>query len=386
MMSKEVSCPVCGQRVDPQTQHCQECGIDLALALMLVGRHLVDAIPAPAGAPMAPEMLVPRLGDYLLERGFLSEVQLKVALDFQQEQMMKGQPRLIGQALLELGLVNRETLDQVITEQILRLQDALQQANHQLEQRVQERTLDLQNALSKLSQLSRLKSDFISNISHELRTPLTHIKGYLTLLSDGSLGQLTDLQADALSVIYRAEERLEKLINDLIQFSQAASGEFTLKLGPVNLPGIIDQVVRRSLQRAEAKQVVLQVELLEDLQPVYADEEKISWVLLQLLDNAIKFTPSGGTVSLKAEPIQDMVKVGIEDTGIGIPPHRIEEIFEPFHQLDSSSTRQYNGTGLGLALVKNIIEAHGSLIKVRSEIERGSVFEFVLPYANNNQV
>jgi signal transduction histidine kinase len=385
-MSKDVACPVCGQRIDPQTQHCQECGIDLALALMLVGRQLANANTVPVGVPMAPEMLVPRLGDYLLEKGFLTEDQLKYALDLQQDHIKLGQPLLLGQALLELGLVDRETLDQAITEQILQLQDALQHANRRLEQRVQERTIDLQNALSKLAQLSRLKSDFISNISHELRTPLTHMKGYLTLLSDGSLGQLTSTQADALRVINRAEERLEKLINDLIQFSQAAGGKFTLKLGPVNLPGIIDQAVQRSAQRAKAKQITLQVELMEDLRPVYADEEKISWVLLQLLDNAIKFTPSGGRVSVEVQADQDMVKVGIADTGIGIPSQRIEEIFEPFHQLDSSSTRQFNGTGLGLALVKNIVEAHGSLIKVRSIVERGSVFEFVLPYANNDQV
>ena len=385
-MSKDVPCPICGQRVDPTTQHCQECGIDLALALMLVGRHLAGANPELSGAPVAPEMLVPRLGDYLLEKGFLSNDKLNDALDFQQVQVKQGRPLLLGQVLLELGFVDRETLDQAITEQILQLQDALQQANRRLEQRVQERTIDLQNALSKLSQLSRLKSDFISNISHELRTPLTHIKGYLTLLSDGSLGELTNMQADALSVINRAEERLEKLINDLIQFSQAASGEFTLKLAPVNLPGIIDKAVQRSVPRAEAKQIALRVDLARDLHPVYADEEKISWVLLQLLDNAIKFTPSGGTVCVRAEPEQEMVRIGIMDTGIGIPSHRVEEIFEPFHQLDSSSTRQFNGTGLGLALVKQIVEAHGSMIKVKSAIERGSVFEFVLPNANNNQV
>jgi signal transduction histidine kinase len=386
MMSKEVACPVCGQRVDPLTQHCQECGIDLALALTLVGRQLVDAKPAPAGVPVAPEMLVPRLGDYLLEKGLLSEDQLRQALDFQQVLLKQGKPRLLGQTLLELGLVNRETLDQVITEQILQLQEALQQANRQLEQRVQERTLDLQNALTKLSQLSRLKSDFISNISHELRTPLTHMKGYLTLLCDGTLGELTSGQVDALKVIIRAEERLEKLINDLIQFSQAAGGEFTLKLGPVSLPGIIDGAVQRSAPRAKVKQVALRVELVEELPPVYADEEKISWVVLQLLDNAIKFTPSGGKVSVKAVAEEDAVKVYIADTGIGIASQRIGEIFEPFHQLDSSSTRKFNGTGLGLALVKNILEAHGSLIKVHSVVERGSVFEFVLPYANNNQV
>ena len=122
-MSKDVPCPVCGQRVDPTTQHCQECGIDLALALMLVGRHLADATPEISGAPVAPEMLVPRLGDYLLEKGFLSNDKLNDALDFQQVQAKQGRPLLLGQALLELGFVDRETLDQAITEQILQLQD-----------------------------------------------------------------------------------------------------------------------------------------------------------------------------------------------------------------------------------------------------------------------
>lgn len=385
-MTNVVACPVCGQPVDQHTQQCQECGIDLALALMLVDRQLTGAKLAPADMPIAPEMLVPRLGDYLVEKGYLNEDQLSIALDFQQAQVTQGKPCRLGQALLELGYINQEILDQTITEQILRLQEALHQANRRLEQRVKERTLDLQNALNKLSQLSRLKSDFISNISHELRTPLTHMKGYLTLLIEGSFGEITSKQQEALSVINRAEDRLEKLINDLIHFSQAASGEFTLKLGAVNLAGIIDQAVTRSSQRAHAKRINIQVEKVEGLGPVYADEEKISWVILQLIDNAIKFTPTGGMVRVKVQPASDHAAIIIEDSGIGIPEDRIEEIFEPFHQLDGSSTRQFNGTGLGLALVKNIVEAHGSLIKVRSAVENGSIFEFKLPYADNNQV
>lgn len=385
-MSNVVTCPVCGQPVDQHTQQCSECGIDLALAFMLVDRQFSFAKLTPADMPIAPEMLVPRLGDYLVEKGHMNDDQLAFALDFQQAQAALGKPYRLGQALLELGYINQETLDQTITEQILRLQEALRQANRRLEQRVQERTLDLQNALNKLSQLSRLKSDFISNISHELRTPLTHIKGYLTLLSEESLGELTSRQMEALGVINRAEDRLEKLINDLIHFSQAASGEFTLKLSAVNLAGIIDQAVTRSSQRALAKQINLQVDGVENLRPVYADEEKISWVVLQLLDNAIKFTPAGGMVRVKAQAGRDHAKIIIEDSGIGIPVDRIDEIFEPFHQLDGSSTRQFNGTGLGLALVKNIVEAHGSLIKVLSAVEHGSQFEFKLPYADNNQV
>jgi signal transduction histidine kinase len=115
------------------------------------------------------------------------------------------------------------------------------------------------------------------------------------------------------------------------------------------------------------------------LPPAQADQEKILWVLSQLVENAIKFTPTGGQVSVKAASYGDLILFGIDDTGIGIPEDRIGEIFEPFHQLDSSDNRRYGGTGLGLALVQRIVEAHGSIIKVRSEEGKGSSFEFYLP-------
>lgn len=383
-MSLEVTCPVCGQLISTQAQHCQQCGIELAMAVLLVGKQVEGKQPATVKAPVTPEMLVPRLGDYLLEKGILEEDQLRSALDLQTERAFQGRPCLLGQALLELGYVDRETLDEVITEQILQLQAALQTANRQLEQRVEERTRDLQNALSKLSELSRLKSNFISNISHELRTPLTHLKGYLDLFSDGTLGPLTNMQSDALDVLLRSEDRLEKLINDMIHFSQAANGEFTLKMRPVDFLAIIKKVVSQSVKRADKKSISLQLKPSTDLPAVLADEEKISWVILHLIDNAIKFTPSGGSVIVDSATEGDKVRFRIEDTGVGIPKERLEEIFEPFHQLDGSSTRRYEGVGLGLALVRSILESHGSLIKVDSEVGRGTKCEFMLPIFNNH--
>jgi signal transduction histidine kinase len=382
-MSLEVPCPICGQLIDTKTQHCQQCGIELAMAVLLIGKQVAGKQPVTM-APVTPEILVPRLGDYLLEKGILEEGQLRSALEFQTERALQGRPCLLGQALLEMGYVDRETLDQVITAQILQLQAALQNANRQLEQRVEERTRDLQNALGKLSELSQLKSNFISNISHELRTPLTHLRGYLDLFSDGTLGPLTRMQSDALKVLIRAEDRLEKLINDMIHFSEAASGEFTLKIVPVDLPVVIDKAVSRSVNRAEKKRISFKIKKSADLPPVRADEEKISWVILQLIDNAIKFTPSGGSIFIETAHEQDMVKVSVGDTGVGIPKQRLDEIFEPFHQLDGSSTRRYGGAGLGLALVKNIVEAHGSLIKVDSQVGQGTKFEFMLSTLNNH--
>jgi signal transduction histidine kinase len=334
-------------------------------------------------APVAPEILVPRLGDILLEKKMILPADLKRALVYHKELSDQGRPRLLGQVLLELDLVSKENLDQVITEQILQLQAALQQANLILEQRVQERTLDLQKALEKLSELNQLKSNFISNISHELRTPLTHIKGYLDLMADNSLGPLTPAQSSAVDVMIRSELRLEQLIEDLIRFSFANRGELTLNLAPNSAGELIDSCVSRSKKLAESRHVTLETFIQNDLPAVRADGEKIAWVLIQLIDNATKFSPQGGVVRIAAELEGRFILFSVTDTGIGIPKDRVEEIFEPFHQLDGSETRRYGGTGLGLALVRRIIESHGSFIKVKSEEGRGSRFEFALPKVEN---
>jgi signal transduction histidine kinase len=383
----EVSCPRCGQPVDIQARQCSYCGIDLALAAVLAERALTSSIvPISSETPITPEILVPRLGEYLQERGVLSSVDMQRALEYHRAYAARGKPRLFGQVLLELNLVDRETLDQVITEQILKLQEALQQSNRQLEQRVQERTIELQRALSKLSQLNELKSNFISNISHELRTPLTHLKGYLSLLAEGGLGPLTPQQIEAFDVILRAEARLEHLIEDLIQFSLASRSELSLNLDTVKLDELISSVVNRVEKMAEAREINLQAALPDDLPLVRVDGEKINWVLYQLLDNAIKFTPQGGRVVVDATAEERLVTVGVVDTGIGIAPERMEEIFEPFHQLDSSDTRRYGGVGLGLALVRRILEAHGSTIRVYSNPGQGSRFEFPLPVADGKHI
>ncbi|HJW91788.1 MAG TPA: ATP-binding protein [Anaerolineales bacterium] len=378
-MTTEIPCPRCNQPVDPQARHCGHCGVDLALAAVLAEHALALPEPAPAGVPMTPEALVPRLGDYLIEKGLLASVGLKRALNHQRTMAAKGKPMLIGQALLELGLINRAALEEAVTEQILQLQQALRQANRQLEQRVEERTADLQRALNKLTELNQLKSNFISNISHELRTPLTHLKGYLDILTDGSLGRLTDEQKEALAVLKRAEARLERLIDDLIQFSLAARGELSLRLDTCLVKELVTMAVSQSTHKARTNQVDLRVEISPGLPAVRADPEKIVWVLTHLLDNAIKFTPQGGLVVVEARERDSQVILAVNDTGIGIPADSLQEIFEPFHQLDGSVTRRYAGTGLGLSMVHRILEAHGVQPRVESVVGKGSRFEFYLP-------
>jgi signal transduction histidine kinase len=335
---------------------------------------------------LTPEMLVPRLGEYLVHKGLITVGNLQKALEYQQEAMARGEPLLLGQALLDLQLLERDDLDQVVTEQIIQLRSALQAANRTLEHRVEERTAELQKALERVSELSQLKSNFISNISHELRTPLTHIKGYVELLITESLGPLTEEQQHALQVSQQSTIKLETLIEDLIMVSLAARGELTLKQENVDIRRLANLVANSYAQQAEARGVHLDAVIDEDVPPVQGDSQKIAWALNQLVDNGVKFTPSNGyvTVSLKREG-ENLVIVSVTDTGIGIPSNRLDDIFEPFHQLDSSTTRRYGGTGLGLSLVRQIIEAHGSMLDVQSVEGRGSTFKFPLLAAESKQ-
>ena len=270
-------------------------------------------------------------------------------------------------------------LDQAVTEQIIQLRNALQTTNRNLEQRVQERTAELQSALERLSELSELKANFVSNISHELRTPLTHIKGYVELLVTESLGPLTDEQKHALQVSQKSTTRLERLIEDLIMLSITSRGQLTLKQEDVDIRRLANLTIKTVTEQAKERGVTVHAVLDQHLPSIHADSQKLVWVMGQLLDNGIKFTPEGGRVVLRvAHESEKLLTISVTDTGIGIPAHRIDELFESFHQLDGASTRKYGGTGMGLSLVRQIVEAHGSMLEVQSLEGRGSTFKFPL--------
>ncbi|HEX6268838.1 MAG TPA: ATP-binding protein [Anaerolineales bacterium] len=335
---------------------------------------------------LTPEMLVPRMGEYLIQKGLITVENLQRALDYQQEQISKGNLLVLGHALMELDLIDRADLDQAVTEQIIHLRSALQAANRTLEGRVAERTAELQKALERVSELSQLKANFVANISHELRTPLTHIKGYLELLVSESLGEITEDQRHALQVSQQSTNRLETLIEDLIMVSLAARGELSIKQESVDIRRLSNLAIKSSTNKAQERGVQLHAAIDDDASFVQADAQKIAWVLGQLIDNGIKFTTSGGSVlvSIKREG-ENLVVVSVTDTGIGIPSHRLNDIFEPFHQLDGSTTRHYGGTGLGLSLVRQIIEAHGSMLDVQSTEGHGSTFKFPLLVSGDAQ-
>lgn len=331
--------------------------------------------------PLSPEVLVPRLGDSLVEKGLLTPQGLKQALAYQQEKRTEGERVLLGQALVDLGLIDRPKLDAAVTEQIAQLQEALRQSNLHLEQRVQERTAELQDALNKLTELNRMKNDFISNVSHELRTPLAHMVGYIDLLSAEALGPVTGDQRSALAVLEKSYKRLAGLIDNLLFLSFDTAETLHLEPSEVRLAELIAQVVEQYQARAANEQIALTHEVPAELPAVMADVNRLEWAVAQLVDNALKFNSREGRVHLTARLDGRRIEVSVADTGVGIPADRLLEIFEPFHQLDSSSTRRHAGTGIGLTLAKRIIEGHGSKLEVESLPGKGSRFSFTLPIA-----
>jgi signal transduction histidine kinase len=374
-------CPQCQQPLPGDARVCPGCGIDLALLSLLGEKAYLEGMPTFAPMDTTPQWLVPRIGEFLTREKLISEDQLAAALNRQKELSEQGQQVLLGQTLLQMEVIDRETLDRAVTQQIVELHAALQESNRTLQIRVKERTRELRNALERLTELNQIKANLISNISHELRTPLAHIKGYVELFIAGDLGNMTEEQKDAMAVVHRATNRLGTLIEDLIEFSTASREGLTLQLEHTELAGLVKDVLARSQAKAQKTGVKLGWKADPDLPTLKIDRERLSWALFQLVDNAIKFTPSEGNVQLSAENLEWGVQIRVQDTGIGIAPEKMKEIFEPFHQLDGSPTRRYGGTGLGLSLAKMIVEAHGAELNVESEEGKGTAFHFILPKA-----
>ena len=381
--STPLECPQCGASVPPGQSYCPECNVDLILYTDLLFRQrLEEALTPPPAAPSSMEELIPRLGESLVAQKIITAQQLQQALDVQAADKSGGKsPRRVGQILIAMGVLKPEELDRAIAAMVVQLQTALQTSNRRLEDRVRERTVELSHALERLSELNQLKADFVANISHELRTPMTHIVGYIDLLADDTFGPVSPQQREALETLHRAAERLNGLIDDLIQFSDTSRGGITLTLQSVSLRDVIQEMLSRMMSKAQRGNVRIEIQLPSDLPPVHADGRKITWVISQLVDNGIKFTSSGGKVTLRAGGVSDRVWVTVEDTGVGIPASRMNELFEPFHQLDGSITRRQGGTGMGLYLCKQIVEAHGSKITLQSKEGSGSTFLFDLPIA-----
>ncbi|MDM8516853.1 ATP-binding protein, partial [Desulfobacterales bacterium HSG16] len=233
-------------------------------------------------------------------------------------------------------------------------------------------------AAERLRQLDKVKDEFLANTSHELRTPLNGIVGIADSLMDGYLGQLTEEQRYNLSLIATSGRRLNNLINDILDFSKLKHHELLLRTKPLDMRSVTDVVLALSRTSAGNKEIELVNEIEPDIPATQADEDRVQQILYNLVGNAVKFTDTG-IVSVSAQVQGEYLAVTVSDTGIGIPEEKLDRIFESFEQADGSTSREYGGTGLGLAVTKNLVKLHGGQIRVESVPKKGSHFTFTLP-------
>lgn len=279
-------------------------------------------------------------------------------------------PRRLPMQVLEFITGKRELLPAAQETQVLR--EYSQRLVQRLEQQIQEVLV----ANRELQQLDQLKSQFIATVSHELRTPLTAIVGYLELFERGTLGPLQPDQEEAISVVARNSRQLADQLNSLIYLQQVRGSQ--IKRAPFLIHEVLQRVVGDLQHRAEEAQVALRTQF----QPTAlyrGDASGIEHALRQIVDNAIKFTPEGGQVLVAIQDAPQGVVVRVRDSGVGIPADQIERVFEPFVQLDISFARSQNGVGVGLAIAKHVVEAHGGEVQLRSEVGKGTLVQVVLP-------
>ncbi len=257
----------------------------------------------------------------------------------------------------------------------------VEEANRELT----EKNRRLAQAVERLQEADRIKSNFLATVSHELRTPLTSVIGYSEMLLEGIAGPLNDEQREYVKTVMEKGDQLLQLITGILDISRMEAGQMKFERAAFDLMEVASIALSTIAPHARGKKLHLSCSLPDDLPRLWGDRDKVRQVLLNLLGNAVKFTPEGGSIDIGGEIFLDaekpMVKVSVKDSGIGVASEHHQRVFDPFYQVDNSSTREYGGTGLGLNIVRRFIEAHAGSVWVESEEGKGATFFFTLPVA-----
>jgi two-component system, NtrC family, sensor kinase len=329
----------------------------------VVGRTAITLAPV-----QVPDITVPgahesRLRANLIESGIRAVVAVP----------MVREGRLIGCLVVSRNRPGDFPADAIELLRTFASQSALAIQNARLFSEIEDKSRLLEAA-------SRHKSEFLANMSHELRTPLNAVIGFSEVLLQRMFGELSDKQEEYLKDIYASGQHLLSLINDILDLSKIEAGRMELALADFDLPGAVENVLILMRERAARRGITLARTVDEGLGTIHADERKVKQVLLNLLSNALKFTPEGGRIDVRATLRDGMVEIAVTDTGIGIAPEDHEAVFEEFRQVGTASHR-VEGTGLGLALSRKFVALHGGRIWVESAVGRGATFTFTLPLA-----
>lgn len=232
--------------------------------------------------------------------------------------------------------------------------------------------------ITELKKLERLRSEFVANVSHELKTPLTLIKGFAETLGDGAIND-AEKAKKFLGIIQKHAQHLENLVDDLLSLSAIESKEVIFNFEKTEIEPLLQTTVSLYKEQIRQRQQLIFINVAPNLPVIFVDQFRLGQVFANLLNNAIKFTPTGGTIRINAYKDGEFVRIEFKDSGIGIEPQHIERIFERFYRVDKGRSRELGGTGLGLAIVKHIVQSHNGKVTVESELEKGSTFSVFLP-------